>query len=160
VDTVALVPLGGHAVSRGDGASLRCVVGSGVAVALVSRFQRIAGLAHIVLPSSLVAVGARPLGQCADTAIAALLDELGELGAHPHHLEATVVGGATLLGVGGGDAERNVAAVTAELAARGIPVLTGATGGKQARVVHVFPLTGKVLVGCPTGGVVRGRWAA
>src|ERR1700736_5167424 len=69
-------------------------IGSCVVVTLYDGKRRVGGLAHVMLPDSAGVRGRPGSYQCADTAIAALLEDLHSQGALPEDLEAKMVGGA------------------------------------------------------------------
>ena len=117
-------------------------IGLGSCIALILHDQRrsLAGLAHIMLPESRGNVD-RP-GKFADTALAALMEELENLGSTKFSTTAIVVGGASMfefsansLNIG----ERNAAAVKDLLQDQGIKIEHEETGGKVGRSVYYWP---------------------
>ncbi|MDD3857397.1 MAG: chemotaxis protein CheD [Methanoculleus sp.] len=117
-------------------------IGLGSCIALILHDQRrsLAGLAHIMLPESRGDTD-RP-GKFADTAIDALLEEMGRAGSTKSSLTATVVGGASMfefsansLNIG----ERNAVAVKGLLQEQGIRIEHEETGGKVGRSVYYWP---------------------
>jgi chemotaxis protein CheD len=117
-------------------------IGLGSCIALILHDQRrsLAGLAHIMLPESRGEVD-RP-GKFADTAIDALLGEMGRAGSTKSSLTAIVVGGASMfefsansLNIG----ERNAVAVKELLQEQGIRIEHEETGGKVGRSVYYWP---------------------
>jgi chemotaxis protein CheD len=71
------------------------------------------------------------------------------LGGRSSRLEAVLVGGASMFAVTGSTLEvgqRNEAAVREILAAKRIPVLATATGGKKGRTIRVDAVTSGVTV--------------
>jgi chemotaxis protein CheD len=85
----------------------------------------------------------------ADLAVPQLVAELTELGARRIRLEAVLVGGASMFGVSSASLEvgqRNEAAVRKLLAARRIPVVAAATGGRSGRTIRVDVARGAVTV--------------
>ncbi|NLB00706.1 MAG: chemotaxis protein CheD, partial [Methanomicrobiales archaeon] len=111
-------------------------IGLGSCIALILHDQRrsLAGLAHIMLPESRGEVD-RP-GKFADTAIDALLGEMGRAGSTKSSITAIVVGGASMfefsansLNIG----ERNAVAVKGLLQEQGIRIEHEETGGKVGR---------------------------
>ncbi|MCT8337874.1 chemotaxis protein CheD [Methanoculleus sp. Afa-1] len=117
-------------------------IGLGSCIALILHDQRrsLAGLAHIMLPESRGEVD-RP-GKFADTAIDALLGEMGRAGSTKSSITAIVVGGASMfefsansLNIG----ERNAVAVKGLLQEQGIRIEHEETGGKVGRSVYYWP---------------------
>jgi chemotaxis protein CheD len=125
---------------------LTTVLGSCVAVCLVDRRRRVAGMNHFVLPSN----AGRPLeARYGDTAIAWLLDETVRLCGTAEDLEAKVFGGAEVLSPGlprESVGARNVELALTRLAQLGIPVVAQRTGDAAGMVVHLHTATGMVLV--------------
>jgi chemotaxis protein CheD len=141
-----MVRMGEYAFSAGaDDVLVSLGLGSCVGVALIDRGTRVAGLAHVVLPS---AEGRDDTpGKFADTAVPALLEAVLGLGARRTRLEAVLVGGASMFsfGTAGLDiGQRNDAAVREELARLRIPVAAAETGGSSGRTVRVTVDTGIV----------------
>ena len=141
------------AVSRYPGDVLVALgLGSCIGVAVLDRASLVAGLAHVVLPESRPG-GATP-GKFADTAVPELLRQVTGLGASAARLHAVLVGGAQMFSAGASGAldigRRNEEAVTAALAAAGIPVTTTLTGGNAGRTMRVHIGTG--LVTCKQAG--------
>lgn len=140
------IGIGEIGVARGDGI-LRTFVGSCIGLALFDRRQRVAGMAHIMLPDS-KGERAQP-GRYADTAIPEIIRLLGELAGGVHlRLTAKMVGGAKMFafqsGVTVGD--QNVAAVDRILDSLGIPVLARDCGGERGRRVSFDVANGEMRV--------------
>lgn len=145
------VRIGELRVLRGHGVLAAIGLGSCVGVALYDPVSRVAGLAHIFLPSS---HNGRPApdapARYADTGVPALVEAMVAAGARTGRLWAKVAGGAQLflrgdhstLEVG----RRNVEAVHRALAALGIPVVGEDVGGSRGRTMRFFADTGRVLV--------------
>jgi chemotaxis protein CheD len=123
-------------------------LGSCIGLALLDRRVGVAGLAHVVLPDS-DGHKASNRFKFADHAVPELISRVIGLGARPTRLEAVLVGGASMFAVTGSSLEvgqRNDAAVREILAAKRIPVLAAATGGKKGRTIRVDTATGGVTV--------------
>jgi chemotaxis protein CheD len=114
-------------------------LGSCIGLALVDRRVGVAGLAHVVLPSS--GDGAAPRSyKFADHAVPELVERVVAAGGRRQMLEAVLVGGASMFAVSSGSLEvgvRNEAAVREQLAARRIPVVAAETGGTRGRTLRV-----------------------
>jgi chemotaxis protein CheD len=152
-----MVRMGEFAFSASAGDVLVSLgLGSCVGVALLDRRATVAGLAHVVLPA---AEGrAETPGKFADTAVPALLDAVVALGARRSHLEAVLVGGASMFSFGGAGLEigqRNDEAVREELARLRIPIAAAETGGSRGRTVRVDVQTGVVTAKAAGDAVVE-----
>lgn len=125
-------------------------LGSCVVVTLYDTKQKIGGLAHIMLPDSNSLDGYHPPYQCADTAIAALLDELRSRGALRLDMVAKMVGGAKMFpgneypstGVG----EQNLTSIKHILSQKKIPIIGEDSGGHNGRSVEFYLDSGKLIV--------------
>src|SRR4051812_28853813 len=106
-------------------------LGSCIGLALVDRRLGIAGLAHVVLPSS----GGHAVPgsyKFADRAVPELIDRVVAAGGRLPMLDAVLVGGASMFTVASSALEvgqRNETAVRDELATAHIPVIAAETGG-------------------------------
>ena len=143
-----MVRMGELAVSADEGDVLVSLgLGSCIGVALVDRRRRIAGLAHVMLPSSDGHASAS-IGKFADTAIPELLERITALGALLPRVDAALVGGAQMFALAGGSTldvgNRNAAAVEEQLAKRRIRIQARATGGNKGRTVRVAVAGGVV----------------
>ena len=125
-------------------------LGSCVGISLYDRQNKVGGLAHVMLPSSLLYSQATIPGKYADTAIDALLKALLEEGADLNLLEAKLVGGANMftsiipqavpIGM------RNVSASRDKLLEKGIPVLAEETGGSHGRTIFFSLSDGRMEI--------------
>jgi chemotaxis protein CheD len=141
--------MGELSVSRAAGDVLASIgLGSCIGLVLLDPSRPIAGLAHIMLPSSNGGAG-NTAGKFADTAVPALLEELGAVGAARARLTAVLVGGAKMFSFGSAGLDigrRNEQATREALDAVGIGVRAAATGGGKGRTVRVDIETGVVTV--------------
>lgn len=140
------IGMGEIGVAKGDGA-LRTFVGSCVGLAIYCQREKVAGLAHIVLPDS--KGKGEPVGKYADTAIPELIRLLeASAGRRGLRLSAKVVGGAKMFafqkGITIGD--QNVAAVERILGDCGIPVVARCCGGEKGRRMSLDVGTGAIRV--------------
>jgi chemotaxis protein CheD len=141
--SVITAPVGGSKTSVGMGQIvvgragdiLDAILGSCVGLALIHPRQKIAALAHVVLPSSSGRVAATP-GKFADTAIPEMLRLLASEGVPQAGLIAKLAGGANMFGsnttamqIG----EGNIAAITEKLAALNIRIVAKHLGGAKGR---------------------------
>ncbi|MDT8859004.1 chemotaxis protein CheD [Alkalihalobacillus sp. MEB130] len=123
-------------------------LGSCVGVVVYDEIRLVAGMAHIMLPSSsLNRQGQTNLAKYADTAIPALLMELEKLGAKTFSLKAKIAGGAQMFSFSTGSSDlmrigpRNVEAVKATLKDLRIPLISEDVGGKSGRTIEFNPVT-------------------
>ena len=140
------VPMAGFAVGR-DGGVLRTFVGSCIGVALHDRRLRLAGLAHVVLPSS-QGRGEDP-GKFADTAIPELLRRMQqEARGEALRPVAKLAGGARMFSFQTGIliGEQNLAAVEKALAEAGIPVMARCCAGTKGRRMSLDVVSGAVTI--------------
>jgi chemotaxis protein CheD len=140
------VGMGEIGVAKGDGL-LRTFVGSCVGLAIYCQREKVAGLAHIMLPDS--KGKGDPAGKYADTAIPETIRLIEELvGFRGLRLSAKVVGGAKMFAFQKGltIGDQNVAAVERILGDRGIPILARCCGGEKGRRVSLDISTGSIRV--------------
>ncbi len=126
-------------------------LGSCIAVLLHDARARIAGMAHVLLPSPPASVSKANPAKFASTAVPALLGEMEAAGAVGSRITARLAGGASMFGallspgiVNTG--ERNVEAARCALAAARIPVVAEEIGGEHGRSVYLDPVDGSVRV--------------
>ncbi len=128
-------------------------LGSCVAVTLYDPLQKIAGLAHVMLPASqeflnqeFLNKGAKE-GKYADRAIPLLVDKMVAKGGHPRFFEAKLVGGAQMFtffskGETMRIGPRNVQACQKILRQIGIPIVAEVIGGNISRTIEIDASTG------------------
>src|SRR5690348_4757993 len=110
-------------------------LGSCVGITLYDPVMKIAGMAHIMLPSSeITKQGMLNPAKYADTAIIAILEEMQNLGASPKRIEAKLAGGAQMFIVSGQSnimriGPRNVESCKAMLKQCSIQLKAEDTGG-------------------------------
>jgi len=115
-------------------------LGSCVGLVVYDPAAGIAGMAHIMLPTSNGRPGERP-AKFADSAVELLAEVLVDRGARRDRLLAKAAGGAqmfrsqgTFMAVG----SRNADSVRATLEAAGIPILASDLGGTWGRTIRFF----------------------
>jgi len=149
------VRMGEIAVSGPEsGATLVALgLGSCIGLCLYDPLSGVAGMAHIVLPTSASARGDEPPGKYADHAVAALARKMHEAGVRKHCLQAAIAGGAHVFTFGGAPGAprldigaRNASAVIAHLRRLQIPLAAQDCGGASGRTVHLYQVTGIVTV--------------
>jgi chemotaxis protein CheD len=126
-------------------------LGSCVGIALHDATARVAGLAHILLPSRSLSRQSDAPGRFPQSAVPLLIAEMVKLGADPRRLTARLVGGASMFAnlappgsIQMGD--RNVVACREVLSSQGIPVIAEAVGGASGRSMWFHPDDGRIEV--------------
>jgi chemotaxis protein CheD len=126
-------------------------LGSCVGIALYEPSTKIAGLAHIMLPSSTQARNNSNIAKFADTAIEKVIDDMIKLGARKANIIAKLAGGAQMFNfnplsemmkVG----SRNVAAAKEKLHDLGIPIVSEDTGGNYGRTIELYSDDGRLII--------------
>ncbi|MCM3782937.1 chemotaxis protein CheD [Neobacillus mesonae] len=128
-------------------------LGSCVGLTLYDPLTRIAGMAHVMLPSSSIAREGDALNKAkyADTAIPALLDQMIAAGASQQRLVAKMAGGAQMFHfAGSGDTlrigPRNTEACKEVIDQLGIPLLAEDCGGSHGRTIDLDRDTGVLTI--------------
>jgi len=115
-------------------------LGSCVAIFLHETDRRIAALAHVLLPAPAAGTPRGPAGKYADTAIAAMLGQILEVGGRRDRLIAKVAGGAHMFAASPVSdretlGERNIRAALEGLRRQGLEVAGLDIGGSYGRTV-------------------------
>jgi len=127
-------------------------LGSCLAIFIYEKERRIAALAHVLLPSPLPDAPRGPAGKYADTAIAAILEQILQMGGRRTGLIAKVAGGAHMFGSGANAAERetlgerNLRAALQGLKREGLELAGMDIGGSYGRTIVADAATGKILI--------------
>lgn len=147
-------------VVRSPDALVTYALGSCVGICIYDSARKIAGMSHIMLPSS---VGFAATGkQCmkfADLAIPMLVKRMEEMGAARIRMKAKIAGGAQMF-AGNSNTSlaniglRNVSAVKAELAKLRIPILAEDTGKNYGRTQFFYAEDGSMRI----KSVNKGEW--
>lgn len=127
-------------VARPSDTLVTYALGSCVGICLYDQVAKVAGLSHILLPSSAQIPGNTTPMKFADTAIPMLMVKMQALGARPNQLKAKIAGGAQMFAAMGNASianigERNTAAVKATLQRLRIPILAEDTGSNYGRTL-------------------------
>ncbi|CAM3358068.1 chemotaxis protein CheD [Marinicrinis lubricantis] len=134
-------------------------LGSCVGLTLFDPLHKVAGLAHIMLPSSSIArEGQLNKAKYADTAIPELIDRMLQLGANKGRLEAKLAGGAQMFSFNTGNdmmkiGPRNVDSCKEILAQLHIPIRSEDTGGNYGRTIEISNDTGMLTVKSVNKGI-------
>lgn len=125
-------------------------LGSCVGVALYDASIKLAGLVHIMLPTSELAKGEIEPAKYADTAIPALVAQMEKAGANRSRMMAKMAGGAQMFQNKGREilriGPRNVEAALKALKLLRIPVLASDTGGNYGRTIEIEAETGRLHI--------------
>ncbi|MEC5422670.1 chemotaxis protein CheD [Virgibacillus sp. C22-A2] len=122
-------------------------LGSCVGIVLYDSRKKVAGLSHILLPSSSLAKQTIINEyKYADTAIPILINKLIEIGARRHALQAKLAGGAQMFQFTSNSdimriGPRNIEAVKEKLCECNIPVVSSDLGGNAGRTIEFNPST-------------------
>ncbi len=135
-----------------DGDSLTTLgLGSCVGVCLFDKTKKIAGMAHVMLPSSEAVKNNSNRAKFADTAIDDLIKDMQKLGARVSNMECKIAGGAQMfkfstasdtLQVG----QRNIIAVKEKISSLNIRIKADDTGGNFGRTIELYSESGKLVV--------------
>lgn len=134
-------------------------LGSCVGVTLYDPKLKVAGMAHVMLPSSDIAKeGNINIAKYADTAIPEMIGKMTGLGAAVMRLEAKIAGGAQMFHFAGNSdtmriGPRNVDSCKFILQQYKIPLLAEDTGGNFGRTIEFDCLTGILTVRSVQHGV-------
>ena len=133
--------------------------GLGSCVGVVLFAPNIAGMVHVMLPTSnLARTTSFNASKYADTGVDALVELLIKNGIKKHEMKAKIAGGAQMfqfhqakdtLRIG----PRNVEAVKERLCIHAIPLIAEDCGGNNGRTIEFNPSTGKLMVKTVNKGV-------
>lgn len=134
-------------------------LGSCVGLTLFDSRMKIAGMAHVMLPSSEIArEGNMNIAKYADTAIPELIRKMEDLGASVNRLEAKMAGGAQMFAFAGSSdtmriGPRNVESCKAMLKQYAIPIKAEDTGANYGRTIEFHSETGILVIRSVQQGV-------
>lgn len=145
--TVGISDLG---IVRSPDILVTYALGSCVGICLYDKTVKVAGLAHIMLPSS-QASSEDTLNRMkyADTAIADMVKRMSIFGARKDRITAKIAGGAQMFAANSAVyniGERNTKAVIDVLKELAIPIIARDTGRNYGRTVYFDAETGEVQV--------------
>lgn len=135
-------------VVKGGDSIITYALGSCVGVALYDSTRKIAGLAHVLMPSSAdVRDGNINVMKYVDTAVPELVRRMERAGASIFALTAKIAGGAQMFSMSGASAQfnigdRNVAMARETLQKLRIKIVAQDTGSNYGRTVEIFSDTG------------------
>lgn len=126
-------------------------LGSCVGIALYDEANKIAGLVHIMLPSSKDIKNNSNKAKFADTGIDLLIKTMISIGANRIKLKAKIAGGSQMFNFNSNSdilkvGERNVLATKNKLKELEIPIIAEDTGGNYGRTIELNSEDGSLLV--------------
>lgn len=127
-------------------------LGSCVGLTMYDSVLRVAGMAHVMLPTSSIARdGELNVAKYADTALPRLLEELLKMGSRKSNLVAKMAGGSQMFAFGGNNdtmriGPRNTESCKATLVELGIPLIGEDTGGNYGRTIELDCSTGILYI--------------
>lgn len=126
-------------------------LGSCVGIALYDKVNKVIGLSHAMLPSSLHIKNNDNKAKFTDTAIMQLLDEMIKLGASRKNIVAKLAGGSQMFAFNDSSdimriGERNVIAAKEKLHELDIYIVSEDTGGNYGRTIEFFSDDGRLVV--------------
>lgn len=134
-------------------------LGSCVGITLYDGKAKVAGMAHVMLPTSDIArEGKLNIAKYADTAIPDMIQKMEALGASVARMEAKMAGGAQMFAFGGSSdtmriGPRNVESCKEMLKRYSIPLKAEDTGGNYGRTIEFDCVTGSLLIRSVQQGV-------
>jgi chemotaxis protein CheD len=135
-------------------------LGSCVGVTLYDPITKIAGMAHVMLPSSEIAKeGTLNIAKYADTAIPDMIEKMKALGASLQRMEAKMAGGSQMFAFSSGQSDtmrigpRNTESCKGMLQKFAIPLKAEDTGGSYGRTIEFNCETGILLIRSVQHGV-------
>ncbi|MBU5437682.1 chemotaxis protein CheD [Tissierella sp. MSJ-40] len=126
-------------------------LGSCVGIALYDKVNKIAGLAHIMLPSSKEIKNNQNRAKFADTGIEELVKIMLKEGANKNNLVAKIAGGSQMFSFSSNNdilkiGERNVIATKNILKEMNIKIISEDTGGNYGRTIELNSLDGSLFI--------------
>lgn len=125
-------------------------LGSCVGICLYDPTTKIAGMAHIMLPSSKTIKNNSNFAKFADTALDKLIKDMLSQGAIRYRLISKIAGGSQMFSFMNNDimkiGERNIHAVKNRLKDLKIPIYAEDTGGNYGRTIEFYSENGILLV--------------
>ncbi|MCS7461872.1 chemotaxis protein CheD [Paenibacillus doosanensis] len=134
-------------------------LGSCVGLTLYDARAKVAGMAHVMLPTSEIArEGKLNIAKYADTALPDMIRKMEELGAVIGRMEAKMAGGAQMFAFGGSSdtmriGPRNVESCKEMLKRYAIPLKAEDTGGNYGRTIEFDCVTGVLVIRSVQQGV-------
>jgi chemotaxis protein CheD len=160
VDNIVKVGMADLKVTLGKDDVLKTTgLGSCVGLTLYDPVAKVAGMAHVMLPSSEIARDSNlNIAKYADTAIPEMIRQMSELGAAQSRLIAKMAGGAQMFAFSTGSdtmriGPRNVEICKEMMQDLRIPIHAEDTGANYGRTIEFYCSTGILLVRSVQQGV-------
>ncbi|MCP3772822.1 chemotaxis protein CheD [Paenibacillus sp. MZ04-78.2] len=134
-------------------------LGSCVGVTLFDAKAKVAGMAHVMLPTSDIArEGKLNIAKYADTAIPEMIRQMEDLGAQVKRMVAKMAGGAQMFAFGSQSdtmriGPRNVESCKEMLSRYQIPIIAEDTGGNYGRTIEFDCESGMLMIRSVQHGV-------
>jgi len=137
--------------TRNPGALTTLGLGSCVGIALYDNVNKVAGLAHAMLPDSNAFASNTNRMKYVDTCIADLLIKMSIQGARKENIKAKVAGGAQMFAFSAVNesmriGDRNVESTLKILGSMNIPVIARETGLNYGRTVELYSEDGRFVI--------------
>jgi len=139
-------------VMHQTGSLITIGLGSCVGITLYDPKIKVAGLAHVMLPTSEISIGKTiNVAKYADTAIIAMIDRMKQLGASINRMEAKMAGGAQMFAIANQSdvmriGSRNVESCKLMLQRFKIKLIAEDTGGNYGRTIEINCETGVLVI--------------
>lgn len=145
------VGMADYKVLKGEGELITLGLGSCVGIILYDPNTRIAGMAHIMLPSSQNMRNQTNLAKFADTCLDIMFQELIKMGANKSRMVSKIAGGAQMFSISLKNenlniGKRNVIAVKEKLAELRIPIVAEDVHGNYGRTIRFNPMNGELHI--------------
>jgi chemotaxis protein CheD len=126
-------------------------LGSCVGICLHDKLNKVSGMVHIMLPSSLQIKNNSNVAKFADTGIVKLLEDMQKLGANKNRIVCKIAGGSQMFNFNDSSdimriGFRNVTATKEVLQSLNIPIIAEDTGGSYGRTIELNSETGMLLI--------------
>jgi len=137
--------------SKAPGILTTLGLGSCIGIALYDAQNKVAGLAHIMLPDSTAIHNNSNKAKFADTAVIELISQMEKLGAVKRNLKAKIAGGAQMFAFNATNdnlrvGDRNTEASKHALKKHGIPLVAEECGAHFGRTVELYADDGRFLI--------------
>lgn len=138
-------------VVRYPGALTTLGLGSCVGIALYDNVNKVAGLAHAMLPESALFKNNSNTSKFVDTSIKALIIKMRSIGAKQDNIKAKVAGGAQMFAFNSINenmriGDRNIEATLKVLKTLNIPIISKDVGSNYGRTIELYTENGKLVI--------------
>ncbi|HWP98608.1 MAG TPA: chemotaxis protein CheD [Syntrophomonadaceae bacterium] len=151
MSTIIQVGMADMKIARAPDRLMTAGLGSCIGICIYDQTLKLAGLAHIMLPSSTQTKSAQNRAKFADSAIELVLEQMEKSGGLRSRYLAKIAGGAQMFQFSGESdimkiGARNAVAVEEHLAKHRIRLVANDTGGNYGRTITFDPLNGELLI--------------